>query len=123
MLLESFVVAVILTCRVKAQNLAPTEQTTFRYPANGAGMTLPFPPSLASLTGLSNWPALGVVPPFTPNMAATFNSAGIPDLPHTSDCSQVPGYACSFWCNGCTGNDIIAAPSVQGSSFYHDLTS
>jgi len=56
-----------------AQELAPTDQTSFSYPADGAGIGLPFPPEIASLTGLSDWPAPGVTPPFTPNMAALFN--------------------------------------------------
>ena len=56
-----------------AQELAPTDQTSFSYPADGAGIGLPFPPAIADLTGLSDWPDPWITPPFTPNMAALFN--------------------------------------------------
>jgi hypothetical protein len=118
MLLQSFVFAMAVSS-VTAQNLPATDETSFTYPANGAGVTVPFPAELATLTGLSDWPARDVTPPFTPNMAATFNQANIPDLPNTSDCTVVPADACSFWCNGCSGTDIVTAPSVTGSSSLH----
>jgi hypothetical protein len=114
MLFECLVVVLAFSCGAKSQALPPTDQTSFSYPANGAGVTIPFPAELATLTGLSDWPARDVTPPFTPNMAAAFDQSSIPDLPHTSDCTQVPASACSFWCNGCSGTDIVSAPSVTG---------
>jgi hypothetical protein len=66
-----------------AQELAPTDQTSFSYPDDGAGVELPFPPQIASLTGESGWPTIWVTPPFTPNMAARFDpsaTAIIPDI-------------------------------------------
>jgi hypothetical protein len=63
------------TVVVSGLELPPTDQTSFSYPSNGAGIALPFPSQIASLTGLSAWPALWVSPPFTPNMAARFNPA------------------------------------------------
>src|SRR6202022_2637917 len=114
MFLESCIVALWLTSRVASQNLPATDQTSFSYPANGAGVTVPFPPQLAALTGLSDWPARDVTPPFTPNMASTFKSASVPNFPHSSDCTQVPANACSMWCNGCYGSDIVSAPDPSG---------
>lgn len=74
MLAEIFVV-VMLTGEITSQHLQPTDQTSFSYPDDGAGIPLPFPPDIANLTGLSNWPPLWQVPPFTPNMAAAYNSS------------------------------------------------
>jgi peptidoglycan/xylan/chitin deacetylase (PgdA/CDA1 family) len=56
-----------------AQELKPTDQTSFSFPANGAGVELPFPNDIAALTGLSSWPDIWVTPPFTPNMEKLFN--------------------------------------------------
>ena len=72
-----------LTCGVMAQELAPTQQTLFNFPANGTGVSLPFPSNVAQLTGLPAWPARYVSPPFTPNMAKSFNpsaTATFPDI-------------------------------------------
>jgi len=66
-------IVLLLICAVTAQELAPTDQTVFNFPPDGVGVPLPFPPELAQLTGLSNWPALWVTPPFTPNMAKLYN--------------------------------------------------
>ena len=77
----SNVLLLTLTCGVIAQELAPTEQTEFNFPANGMGVMLSFPSSLAQLTGLSNWPARYVTPPFTPNMAKLFNPSATTILP------------------------------------------
>jgi hypothetical protein len=63
----------LLPHTVSAQELAPTEHTSFNFPPDGANVILPFPPELAQLTGLSNWPPKWVSPPFTPNMAKLFN--------------------------------------------------
>lgn len=63
--------------------LAPTDQTVFDYPANGAGVNLPFPPEIATLTGLTAWPAVWELAPFTPNMAKLYNPSAttiIPDI-------------------------------------------
>ena len=58
---------------IMAQELPPTDQTSFSFPSNGAGVELPFPSYLATLTGLSSWPDIWVTPPFTPNMKKLFN--------------------------------------------------
>ena len=58
---------------VISQELAPTEQTSFSYPNNGANVNLPFPSDIATLTGLSDWPAVWVTPPFTPNMEKLYD--------------------------------------------------
>ena len=75
--------------------LVPTEQTSFNYPADGWGSEIPFPPYLAKLTGLSDWPALNKTPPFTPEMAlAYYANIGAPFLrdiivpPHASGISS-----------------------------------
>jgi hypothetical protein len=67
-----YVVAVVAT-GILAQELLPTEQTSFNFPPNGTGIALTFPDTIASLTGLSDWPDVWVTPPFTPNMANLFN--------------------------------------------------
>jgi len=64
-----------------ALELQPTDQTTFNYPANGAGISLPFPPEIAALTGLTNWPTPYTLAPFTPNMAKIYNPASMTILP------------------------------------------
>jgi len=69
--------------QIIAQELAPTDQTSFTYPNDGAGTALPFPNDIAELTGLSDWPEIWVTPPFTPNMAALYNPSAttiIPDI-------------------------------------------
>ena len=76
-----------------AQELPPTEQTSFSYPSNGAGVSLPFPSDLASLTGLSDWPSVWVTPPFTDNMKKLYN----------------PSASATF-------GDIVAPPGARGSS-------
>jgi hypothetical protein len=53
--------------------LAPTDQTVFDYPANGSGIGLPFPAAIATLTGLTDWPTVWELAPFTPNMAKLYN--------------------------------------------------
>jgi hypothetical protein len=63
----------LLACLVTAQELPATDQTVFSFPQNGTGVVLPFPSELAQLTGLTNWPAGWVTPPFTPNMAELYN--------------------------------------------------
>jgi hypothetical protein len=70
----------LVSCAVSAQELVPTEQTLFNFPANGSGVLLPFPSELAQLTGLSNWPAGWVTPPFTPNMVKLYNAAATTTL-------------------------------------------
>ena len=86
------VLLLVLACGVVAQELAPTEQTSFNFPANGTGVLLPFPPDLAQLTGLSDWPTRWVTPPFTPNMAKLFNPSSNVILP-----------------------DIVVPPNVKGT--------
>ena len=69
--------------QIIAQELAPTDQTSFSYPDDGAGIPLPFPDEIAQLTGLSDWPEIWVTPPFTPNMAQLYDPAAtaiIPDI-------------------------------------------
>jgi hypothetical protein len=85
------VLLLTLTFGVIAQELAPTDQTSFNFPANGTGVSLPFPPDLAKLTGLSGWPAIWVTPPFTPNMVKLFNPSSTVILP-----------------------DIVAPPNTKG---------
>jgi hypothetical protein len=76
-MLSNILVALVLAGEIAfAQELAPTEQTSFSYPNNGAGSSIPFPSDLATLTGLSDWPELLVTPPFTPNMAKLFDPNG-----------------------------------------------
>jgi len=62
-----------LAAEITALELAPTEQTSFTFPQDGAGVALPFPPEIATLTGETAWPELWVTPPFTPNMAALYD--------------------------------------------------
>src|SRR5947207_6906855 len=98
--MSKFLFLLSLVSSVIAQELAPTEQTSFSYPQNGAGISLPFPSDIASLTGLSEWPGVWVTPPFTPNMNKLFdpsatavfgdiitppNSIGATDSPYISD--------------------------------------
>ena len=71
-----------------ALELPPTDQTVFNYPANGAGINLPFPPDIAALTGLTDWPATYQLAPFTPNMAKIYNPSAttvIPDILYPPD--------------------------------------
>lgn len=81
-----------------AQLLAPTEQASFTYPVDGWGRTIPFPEYLAQRTGLSDWPERWKVPPFTPDMAdsynKTFGAAIIDDIitaPYSSGTYIPPG--------------------------------
>lgn len=67
--------------QILAQELAPTEVTSFKYPNNGANMTLPFPSSLAKLTGLTDWPDPQDVAPFTPNMRKLYDPSSTRILP------------------------------------------
>lgn len=87
------VVYLIVLSGIVAQELPPTEQTSFTYPPDGAGIGLPFPDDIASLTGLSTWPEIWVTPPFTPNMQKLYNPAATAILP-----------------------DIIAPPNAVGMS-------
>ena len=86
------VLLVVLTGGATVQELAPTDQTLFNYPANGTGVSLPFPPELAQLTGLSDWPTKWATPPFTPNMAKLFNPSSKATLP-----------------------DIVSPPNINGT--------
>ena len=70
---SEILVVMVLSGGIFAQELPPTEQTNFSYPDNGAGVPLPFPTDIAALTGLSDWPTIWEVPPFTPNMAARYD--------------------------------------------------
>jgi hypothetical protein len=72
-MLSNVIALLVVTSGLMAQELAPTEQTAFSFPDNGAGIGLPFPDDIAALTGLSDWPEIWVTPPFTPNMAALYN--------------------------------------------------
>jgi hypothetical protein len=77
------VLLLAMTWGALCQELAPTDQTVFNFPPNGTGVLLPFPPDLAQLTGLSQWPRKWVTPPFTPNMAKLFNPSSkviLPDI-------------------------------------------
>jgi peptidoglycan/xylan/chitin deacetylase (PgdA/CDA1 family) len=73
MMFSHFILAVALPALVSAQQFTPTDQTTWDYPANGAGVTVPFPSEIAKLTGQTDWPERWVTPPFTPNMQSEFN--------------------------------------------------
>jgi len=95
MLSHFITIAIVLAVSpraILAQQLPPTDQTSFNYPAIGAGVTLPFPADIAQLTGLSDWPERWAVPPFTPNMQSTFNPSATATIP-----------------------DIISPPATQGS--------
>jgi hypothetical protein len=63
----------VMATGILALELLPTDQTSFSFPDDGTGVALPFPDTIASLTGLSDWPDVWVTPPFTPNMVALFN--------------------------------------------------
>jgi peptidoglycan/xylan/chitin deacetylase (PgdA/CDA1 family) len=91
MLTGTLVILLALMCGVTSQELAPTEQTVFSFPANGTGVSLPFPSDLAQLTGLSQWPEKWVTPPFTPNMAKLFNPSSKAILPDIIDPPKVNG--------------------------------
>jgi hypothetical protein len=84
--------------RTMAQELAPTELTSFQFPNNGSGIDLPFPDAIAKLTGLSAWPAPWVTPPFTANMAKLFNPLATTTLA-----------------------DIVAPPSQDGFPVFGDF--
>src|SRR5271170_7136689 len=82
-MLSNILLFLAVTGQIIAQELAPTDQTSFTYPDDGAGIALPFPDEIAELTGLSDWPEIWVTPPFTPNMANLYNPAAtaiIPDI-------------------------------------------
>lgn len=87
-----------LTWGALSQELAPTDQTVFNFPANGTGVLLPFPSDLAQLTSLSQWPRKWVTPPFTPNMAKLFNPSSKVILP-----------------------DIVGPPNVKGPAPQQDV--
>ena len=74
-MLSNILLLLAIAGQIIAQELAPTEQTSFSYPNNGAGVALPFPNDIAALTGASDWPEVWVTPPFTPNMAKLYNPA------------------------------------------------
>ena len=87
-MLSKFVLLLALAAGSIALELPPTDQTVFNYPADGAGINLPFPSSIAALTGLSAWPAAYQLAPFTPNMAKIYNPAAtaiIPDIVYSQD--------------------------------------
>lgn len=90
-MLSEFVIALALAARITAQQLPPTEQTSFSYPADGAGVTIPFPSNIATLTGLTDWPARWVLAPITPNIVSEYNPSATAILP-----------------------DIVAPPAAQG---------
>jgi len=75
----------------KPAPIAIRDQASFTFPKNGTGIRLPFPSDLATLTGLTNWPPIWTVPPFTPNMQKAYNASATAILP-----------------------DITAPPNVQG---------
>jgi hypothetical protein len=80
-MLSKVVLLLALAAGSMALELPPTDQTVFNYPANGAGISLPFPPDIAALTGLSAWPAAYQLAPFTPNMAKIYNPSATAVLP------------------------------------------
>jgi hypothetical protein len=81
-MLSKFVLALVVTAKViAAQQFAPTEQTSFSYPADGAGVTIPFPAYIANLTGLTDWPARWVLAPITPNIVTEYNPSATTILP------------------------------------------
>jgi hypothetical protein len=84
MLLLFFCSIALVTGECVAQLLAPTEQTSFTYPVDGWGTTIPFPQYLAQRTGLTDWPTPLMTPPFTPDMAisyyTTFGAAILDDI-------------------------------------------
>jgi hypothetical protein len=79
-----------------AQLLAPTEQTSFTYPVDGWGKTMPFPEYLAQRTGLTDWPNRTETPPFTPDMAISyytaFGAAIIDDIVEAPYSSGIPRF-------------------------------
>jgi len=77
---------------ISGQQFTPTDQTSFSYPANGAGVTVPFPSEIAQLTGETDWPERWVTPPFTPNMQTEFNPSATAIL-----------------------NDIVVPPGANGT--------
>ena len=84
MLPSVFFSIALVTGECVAQLLAPTEQTSFTYPVDGWGTTIPFPEYLAQRTGLTDWPKRSETPPFTPDMATsyytTFGAAILDDI-------------------------------------------
>ena len=90
----SKLVLLSLTAGIMGLELPPTDQTVFNYPANGAGVNLPFPPAIATLTGLTDWPAVWQLAPFTPNMAKLYNPSATTIIP-----------------------DIVSPPSAAGQYF------
>ena len=91
-MLSWLALALAVVYQVGAQVLPPTDQTSFTYPANGAGEAMPFPDYLQQLTGLTDWPPpRPALAPFTPNMAAAFNSSGNPPVPETVITVPLPG--------------------------------
>ena len=94
----SIISVLSLVAAVTAQELAPTEQISFSYPRNGEGIALPFPDYLAQLTGLSEWPAPGATPPFTPNMNAAYNATAKKILPDIEAPPDTAGLHCPVRC-------------------------
>ena len=84
-MLSNILFLLAVTGQIIALELAPTDQTSFTYPDDGAGVPLPFPDQIAELTGLSDWPEIWVTPPFTPNMAALYNPAATDILPDITE--------------------------------------
>jgi hypothetical protein len=92
--MSKFLYLLALVGSVIAQELQPTEQTSFSYPNDGANINLPFPSDIAALTDLSEWPEVWVTPPFTPNMEKLYDPSATAIL-----------------------SDIIAPPNAIGLSF------
>jgi hypothetical protein len=81
-MLSKFILGLALYAKfISAQQLPPTEQTSFNYPANGAGVTVPFPSYIATLTGLTDWPVRLALAPITPNMQTEYNPSSTTILP------------------------------------------
>jgi hypothetical protein len=81
-MLSKFILGLALYAKfISAQQLPPTEQTSFSYPPNGAGVTVPFPSYIATLTGLTDWPARLQLAPITPNIVKEYNPSSTTILP------------------------------------------
>ena len=81
-MLSKFIFGLALYAKfISAQQLPPTEQTSFSYPPNGVGVTVPFPSYIATLTGLTDWPARLDLAPITPNIVKEYNPSSTTILP------------------------------------------
>jgi hypothetical protein len=79
--MSKFLCLLALVGNVIALELAPTEQTSFTYPNDGANINLPFPSNIANLTGMSDWPEAWETAPFTPNMEKLYDPSATATLP------------------------------------------